>query len=86
MSDVIDQIMMKHHSVRKFKNEPLSKETVKKLVEAGQRASTSSYLQTYSIIGITDPEIKKALREISGQPYVEAVSYTHLTLPTNREV
>ncbi|MCP6652391.1 nitroreductase family protein, partial [Klebsiella pneumoniae] len=71
MSDVIDQIMMKHHSVRKFKNEPLSKETVKKLVEAGQRASTSSYLQTYSIIGITDPEIKKALREISGQPYVE---------------
>lgn len=75
MSDVIDQIMMKHHSVRKFKNEPLSKETVKKLVEAGQRASTSSYLQTYSIIGITDPEIKKALREISGQPYVEESGY-----------
>lgn len=75
MSDVIEQIMMKHHSVRKFKNEPLSKETVKKLVEAGQRASTSSYLQTYSIIGITDPEIKKALREISGQPYVEESGY-----------
>lgn len=32
MSDVIDQIMMKHHTVRKFKDEPLSKETVKKLV------------------------------------------------------
>ena len=58
MSDVIEQLMNRHHSVRKFKQEPLSKETVKQLVQAGQSASTSSYLQTYSVIGITDPEIK----------------------------
>lgn len=33
-------------------------------------ASTSSYLQTYSIIGVDDPEIKENLKEVSGQPYV----------------
>lgn len=50
MSDVIEQLMNRHHSVRKFKQEPLSKETVKQLVQAGQSASTSSYLQTYSAL------------------------------------
>lgn len=75
MSDVIEQLMKKHHSVRRFKQEPLSEATVKQLVQAGQSASTSSYLQTYSIIGVTDPKIKKALREISGQAYVEENGY-----------
>ncbi|TBW72299.1 NADPH-dependent oxidoreductase, partial [Staphylococcus warneri] len=62
--------MKQHHSVRKFKNQPLGSETVEKLVEAGQSASTSSYLQTYSIIGVEDPSIKARLKEVSGQPYV----------------
>src|SRR5699024_3843100 len=38
-------------------------------------ASTSSYLQTYSIIGIEDPEIKEDLKEVSGQPYVVENGY-----------
>ena len=57
MSDYVYDLM-KHHSVRQFKDKALSDETVQKLVEAGQSASTSSYLQTYSIIGVDDPEIK----------------------------
>lgn len=70
MSDYVYDLMKKHHSVRKFKKHTLSEETVKKLVEAGQSASTSSYLQTYSIIGVEDPKIKENLKEVSGQPYV----------------
>ncbi len=70
MSDYVYDLMKKHHSVRQFKDKALSDETVQKLVEAGQSASTSSYLQTYSIIGVDDPEIKKQLKEVSGQPYV----------------
>ena len=53
---------------RKFKESPLSDDAVKK-IEAGQSASTSSYLQTYSIIG-DDPKIKRRFKEVSGQPYV----------------
>ena len=36
---------------------------------------TSSYLQTYSIIGINDPTIKEQLKEVSGQPYVVENGY-----------
>ncbi|UDI79187.1 oxygen-insensitive NADPH nitroreductase [Staphylococcus taiwanensis] len=70
MADYVYDLMKRHHSVRKFKDKPLNDETIKKLVEAGQSASTSSYLQTYSIIGVDDPQIKKQLKEVSGQSYV----------------
>lgn len=70
MSDYVYNLAKKHHSVRKFKPEPLTRETVGKLIEAGQMASTSSYLQTTSVIGVEDEEKKLALKEVSGQPYV----------------
>ncbi|UXR78307.1 MULTISPECIES: oxygen-insensitive NADPH nitroreductase [unclassified Staphylococcus] len=70
MSDYVYRLAKQHHSVRKFKNEPLTREIVKQLIEAGQMASTSSYLQTTSVIGVEDPEKKAALKEVSGQPYV----------------
>src|SRR5699024_12865071 len=60
-----------HRSIRKFTEDKLSDETIRTLVEAAQSASTSSYVQAYTIIGVTDPEKKKALKEISTQPYVE---------------
>ncbi|HCV5684445.1 TPA: nitroreductase family protein, partial [Staphylococcus aureus] len=39
MSEHVYNLVKKHHSVRKFKNKPLSEDVVKKLVEAGQSAS-----------------------------------------------
>lgn len=42
VSEHVYNLVKKHHSVRKFKNKPLSEDVVKKLVEAGQSASTSS--------------------------------------------
>lgn len=41
VSEHVYNLVKKHHSVRKFKNKPLSEDVVKKLVEAGQSASTS---------------------------------------------
>ncbi|KRG11008.1 oxygen-insensitive NADPH nitroreductase [Staphylococcus sp. NAM3COL9] len=75
MSDHVYNLLKKHHSVRNFKKEPIPEEYIKQLVEAGQSASTSSYLQAYSIIGIEDPEIKEDLKEVSGQPYVVENGY-----------
>ena len=70
MTNYVYDLMKKHHSVRKFKDKPLSNDEIKKLVEAGQSASSSSYLQTYSIIVVDDPQVKNDLKEVSGQPYV----------------
>ncbi|MDJ1112299.1 oxygen-insensitive NADPH nitroreductase [Macrococcus sp. S115] len=68
--DTID-LLLNHRSIRKFKDEPLSQEQIKTLVTAAQHASTSSYVQSYSIIGVTDPELKAQLRAVSTQSYVE---------------
>ena len=65
MKQSVYDLTQQHRSIRNVKDEPLSDETVKQLVEAGQMASTSRYVQAYSIIGIRDPEIKKALKEVS---------------------
>jgi FMN reductase (NADPH) len=71
MNEVIETIL-NHRSVRSFKDEPLTEEQIKTIVKSAQSASTSSYLQAYSIIGVTDKEKKKKLAELAGnQSYVE---------------
>ncbi|ASE35081.1 oxygen-insensitive NADPH nitroreductase [Mammaliicoccus sciuri] len=71
MNTTIETIL-NHKSVRAFKQKHLTSEQVKQLVEAGQAASTASYQQNYSIIGITDNEIKKAIAKNAGnQPFIE---------------
>lgn len=68
---VIDTLL-NHRSIRKFKDQALSEEQVKLLIESAQAASTSSFTQSYSIIGVDDPEIKKQLRTIAyDSSYVE---------------
>jgi FMN reductase (NADPH) len=64
--------LLSHRSVRHFEDKPLSKEQIELIVTSAQAASTSSNIQAYSIIGITDPEKKKKLSELAGnQSYVE---------------
>ncbi|PTL37764.1 oxygen-insensitive NADPH nitroreductase [Alkalicoccus saliphilus] len=70
MNETIE-ILLNHRSIRKFKEKPLKDEQIFQLVEAAQMASTSSYIQAYSIIGIKDPEKKAKLAKIAGdQSYV----------------
>ncbi|GAA0344915.1 oxygen-insensitive NADPH nitroreductase [Bacillus carboniphilus] len=70
MNPVIETIL-NHRSIRKFKDQPLSKEQIELIVKSAQAASTSSYIQAYSIIGVSDPAKKQALSEVAGnQAYV----------------
>lgn len=70
MNDTI-QLLQNHRSIRDFKDQPLEKEVIETLVKSAQQASTSSYVQAYSIIGVTDEDKKQAIMEISTQPYVK---------------
>jgi FMN reductase (NADPH) len=64
-------LLQKHRSIRKFKDEPVSKEQLGAILSSAQAASTSSNMQAYSVIGVTDEELKKQLAELSGhQAYV----------------
>ncbi|WP_071396081.1 oxygen-insensitive NADPH nitroreductase [Bacillus tuaregi] len=71
MNQIIETLLA-HRSIRKLQDKPLTKEQIELIVTSAQAASTSSYVQAYSIIGITDPAKKKKLAELSGnQSYVE---------------
>jgi FMN reductase (NADPH) len=65
------ETILAHRSVRKFKKQPLTTEQIETIVRCAQSASTSSFIQAYTIIGVTDTEKKQKLAELSGnQPYV----------------
>lgn len=71
MNQVIETLLA-HRSIRHFEDRPLTQEQIETIVKSAQAASTSSYIQAYTIIGVTDPEKKKKLAELSGnQSYVE---------------
>ncbi len=71
MRDFFD-LLASHASVRKFLPQPIPDEHVTSAVTAAQMASTSSHVQAYSILRITDSETRARLVELTGgQPYVE---------------
>lgn len=65
MNSVIETII-NHRSIRKFEDKLLTDEQIRTIVECAQAASTSSFIQAYSIIGVKDPDKKKKLSEIAG--------------------
>ncbi len=62
---VIGQILA-HRSVRSYKPDPLPEGTIETLVAAGQSAASSSNLQTWSVVAVSDPARKARLAEIAG--------------------
>jgi FMN reductase (NADPH) len=62
----IEQIF-KHASVRHYRSDPLATAIVERIVAAGQRSSTSSNLQTYSVVAVTDLGKRTRLAELCGE-------------------
>lgn len=60
------ETLLQHRSVRNFLPQPLPSGTLETLVAAGQSAATSSNLQTWSVVSITDPECKAQSAILSG--------------------
>lgn len=70
MNQIIETLL-NHRSIRNFTDEKLSTEQIHTIVKAAQQASTSSHVMAYTIIGITDENVKNMLYEVSGQNYVK---------------
>lgn len=65
-------VMLDHRSVRSYLPDALPAGTLETLVAAAQSAATSSNMQFWSAIAITDPAKKKVLAEIAGgQKHIE---------------
>lgn len=69
-NDVIATILG-HRSVRAFLPTALPEGTLERLVAAAQSASTSSNLQTWSVVAVEDPARKATLSELgAGQKFI----------------
>src|SRR5690606_23221099 len=66
------RLLNNHRSIRKYSDRPVTTEQLHTIIAAGQSSSTSSNMQAYSVVRITDMEIRKQLAQLSGpQHHVE---------------
>ncbi|NRP27464.1 MULTISPECIES: oxygen-insensitive NADPH nitroreductase [unclassified Marinobacterium] len=64
--NLVTELMKSHVSVRAFLDDPIPEESLIKIIEAGQSASTSSHIQAYSVIRVTDPAKRQTISEAAG--------------------
>ena len=65
-------LMLSHRSIRGYRPDALPVATLQTLVAAAQSAATSSNLQTWSVVAVTDPEKKAALAKVAAnQKHIE---------------
>jgi nitroreductase len=65
-------VLLSHRSVRGYRPDALQAGTLETLIAAAQSAATSSNLQTWSVIAVTDPDKKAALAKVaSNQKHIE---------------
>ena len=53
--------ILKHRTIRKYKNTPVDDKIINQILEAGSRASTTGNMQVYSVVVTKDEENKKKL-------------------------
>ena len=65
-------LLKSHKSIRKYKDQPIEAEKIKTIIECAQSAPTSSFIQAYTIISVTDIKNRKKIAFLSGdQNYIE---------------
>ena len=64
---------LEHRSIREFKDTAIPGEVFDTLMEVARRTATSNGMQSYSIIRVTDPYIKKEIANVCNQEYVGRV-------------
>lgn len=71
MNEIIEKLL-EHRSIRSYTAQPVSEEQIRAIVGSAQAASTSSFVQAYTIIGIKDKARRTRLAELAGnQKHVE---------------
>lgn len=68
----IIEAQLNHRSIRKFKNESIASDLLVSLIQAAQGAASSSFIQAYSLVQVTDVENRRIIAALAGgQSWVE---------------
>jgi len=69
------ELLKGHRSIRQFTEKELSENLLISLIEAGQMASTSSFIQAVSVVRVVNSETRTAFSELAGnQRYIESAA------------
>ena len=68
MNETIE-LLKSHRSIRKFKDKKIDKDLLNQILSAGQAAASSSFLQGFSIIRITDKEKREKFSVLANNQY-----------------
>jgi len=60
------ELMLNHRSIRKFTEQRVTEEQLNSIIAAAQMASSSSHVQAYSVIQVSDPVKREKLAELTG--------------------
>lgn len=66
---VMIEVLKSHTSVRKYKDEQIPDEVLNRLLEAAQHASSSHFVQAYSVIKVTDSNKLEELGKLTNNEY-----------------
>lgn len=61
----LNEVLRRRRSIRKYKRDPVPEETVTRVLEAAYTAPSGANASQWLYIVVTDPAVKKALREAS---------------------
>lgn len=65
--------MFRHRSHRAYRPEPIPAEQLERLVDAARHASTSSFIQAYSVVAVTDAAQRAACARLcADQPHIHS--------------
>lgn len=74
MTSVIDT-QTSHRSIRKYTEQPIEQALLYKLIHAAQGAASSSFIQAYSLVQITDKSTRSKIAALAGgQVWVESAA------------
>lgn len=66
------RLQTQHRSIRRYTGEAIPTDLLETLIRAGQGAPTSSFIQAYSIIRVTRPELRASIAKLAGgQTWIE---------------
>jgi nitroreductase len=65
--DALVASQLRHRSVRAYTSQPVPADVLALMIAAAQSASTTSNLQTWSVVAVDDPVVKERLAVLSGE-------------------
>ncbi|MBM3449551.1 MAG: NADPH-dependent oxidoreductase [Armatimonadetes bacterium] len=66
MSNAVLTLLERHRSIRRYKSDPIPRETIETIIAAGQRAATSSNMQYGTAVVVERADTRARLAELCG--------------------